>query len=239
MREQILKVLAAISILVMIVVNLLSNLIPFNGVNTAQVSDSYKVFFVPAGYVFAIWGLIYILLITFAVAQFRVNGLRKVQVAIIISSVANAIWLVLWHYYLIGASVVVMLILLISLIFIYENIKDQKATLRIPFSVYLGWISVATIANVTAFLYSINWQGFGISGSIWAAILIVVAGILGGTFILTRKDYAYPLVIIWAIVGILVKFPEQKDIMVGVIIGIFMIVAAFGFVQIKKRLNLS
>lgn len=223
MSERILKYLAGISISVMIVVNLLSNIIPFNGVTTAQVSDAYKVFFVPAGYVFSIWGLIYILLIIFVVAQLKVNGLKKIQVPIIISSLANCIWLVLWHYYLIGVSVIIMLILLVTLIYIYQNLKDQKAILKIPFSVYLGWISVATIANITAFLYSLNWDGFGISGSMWAAFLIVIAGTLGAIAIFKNKDYVYPLVIIWAIIGIAVKFPGQSDIFVGVIISIIIL----------------
>jgi hypothetical protein len=239
MSEKNLKYLSGVSIIVMIIVNFLSNLIPFNNVNTAQVSDFYKVFFVPAGYVFSIWGLIYVLLISFAVLQFKSNGLKKVQIPIIVSSIANSIWLVLWHYYQISLSVLVMLILLISLIYIYENLKNQKAILKLTFSVYLGWISVATIANITAFLYSINWQGFGISGSIWASLLIVIAGVLGAITIIRNKDYAYPLVIVWAIVGILVKFPQQTDIMIGVAIGVVTIACAFLFNVFKNTKVLS
>lgn len=232
MSEKTLKYLSGVSIIIMIIVNFLSNLLPFNGVNTAQISDGYKVFFVPAGYVFSIWGLIYILLIIFAISQMKVNGLKKLQIPIIISSVANCIWLLCWHYYQIGASVLVMLVLLITLIYIYQNLKAQTSVLRIPFSVYLGWISVATIANITAFLYAINFNGFGISGSIWATLLIIVAGILGGLFILKHKDYIYPLVIIWAIVGILVKFPQQQDILLGVIIAVILIMTSL---LIKKK----
>lgn len=237
MKEKVLKAASGISIIIMIVINLLSNIVPFNGVNTAQVSDSYKVFFVPAGYVFSIWGLIYVLLIIFAISQFREKGLTKIQLPLIVSSIANSIWLFLWHYYQIGLSVLVMIILLSSLIYIYRKLKDNKAILRIPISVYLGWISVATIANITAFLYSINWQGFGISGSIWAALLIIIAGILGGLMILRHKDYAYTLVIIWAIVGILVKFPGQMEIMIGVMLGIFIIVISFILKKYRVKLG--
>jgi hypothetical protein len=238
MSEKVLKYLTGASIILMIIVNLLSNVIPFNGVNTAQVSDTYKVFFVPAGYVFSIWGLIYVLLIIFAISQLKVGGLRKIQIPIIISSIANCIWLLLWHYFQIGLSVLVMLILLALLIYIYENLKGQKAVLKMPFSVYLGWISVATIANITAYLYSINWSGFGISGSLWTAILIVIAGVLGCIAILRNRDYAYPLVIVWAIVGILVKFPGQRDILIGVIIAMVFIAVAILFVM-KERFGLS
>src|SRR5512139_867027 len=173
-------------------VNILASALPLNGQNTGEISDRFKVYFVPAGYVFAIWGVIYIGWIAFAIYQARPSQkenprLRNLGYAFALSGVFNAAWLFCWHYNQLGLSVVVMLILLGLLIVSYLRLDVGKTSARgaekwsvdVLMSVYLGWISVATVANISNLLYAIQWNGFGVSPQVWAVIMIVVASLLG------------------------------------------------------------
>jgi hypothetical protein len=198
--------------------NGLANALPINGKTTGELSDLYPNLFVPAGYVFSIWGVIYILLIVFAVFQYlpdyRDKGyLEEISIFFIISNLANLLWIVLWHYEVVLLSLLVMLIILVSLVLIYVRLNigkkeiplKEKIAFHVPFSVYLGWITVATVANVTASLVSINWDGLGILPEIWTVVVLVVATIIASIIVITREDYAYGLVPVWAFVGIFVK----------------------------------
>jgi len=212
------QLINVLSVILALVVNILSNALPFNGQNTGEISDRFKVFFVPAGYVFAIWGVIYIGWIAFTVFQAlpaqRDNArLRKMGYIFALSNVFNAAWLFCWHYNLFGLSVLVMLGLLGLLVASYLTLQvgqarsstAEKWCIDIPFGVYLGWISVATIANITDYLYSIGWDGWGIAPQGWAVILLAVASLLGVLMGLRRKDIGYLLVLAWSFAGIGVK----------------------------------
>lgn len=213
--RQVANVLAAALTIVM---NILANTLPLNGQNTGDISDRFRVYFVPAGYVFAIWGLIYIGFIAFAVYQAlpsqRQNPrLRKVGSLFILSCAANIAWLFFWHYNLFTLTVVIMLALLGLLLAIYLRLgigvvkpsRAERWAVDIPFSVYLGWISVATIANVTDLLYDLNWSGWGIDPQVWAVIMLAVGVVITAMMLFTRGDVAYALVILWAYLGIFVK----------------------------------
>ena len=201
-----------------LVVNVLASALPLNGKNTGAISDQFKVLFVPAGYVFAIWGVIYIGWIAFSIYQAlpsqRANArLNRIGWLYALSGVLNAGWLFTWHYELFPLSVVVMLALLVTLIAIYLRLDNggvqvsaiEKWCVNIPFSVYLGWISVATIANITDLLYYWRWNGWGIMPELWAVIMLVVATALALAMTLTRGDLAFLLVLVWSFVGIAVK----------------------------------
>ncbi len=213
---KLLKLITVGSTFLMIIINLLSNALPINNQTTAAISDSFKVYFVPAGYVFSIWGIIYIGLLAFNafVLKSRSNRLtNKILMAAIVSNIANSVWIFLWHYNQPVISVLAMLILLISLIYIYLNFNSRKDLtkneyyfVKIPFSIYLGWISVATIANITVALYSLDWNGFGISDVNWAVIMVIVAAALSLLMLLRHRDIFFSAVIVWALVGIGVKF---------------------------------
>jgi benzodiazapine receptor len=198
--------------------NGLANALPLNGLTTGEISDRFQVYFVPAGYVFSIWGLIYVALAGFAVfqalpAQRENPRLRRTGYLFVGSCLANVAWLFLWHYEQFPLTLLAMLSLLVCLILIYLRLGIGKAAVssaerwlvHIPFSVYLGWITVATIANATSLLDYLNWGGWGISDEAWAIIMLVVGGIVASAVNLTRGDIAYMLVIIWAFVGIAVK----------------------------------
>jgi benzodiazapine receptor len=199
-------------------INGLANALPLNNLTTGEISDRFDVFFVPAGYVFSIWGLIYLGQLAFAIyqampAQRENPRLRSMGIAYVTGALANIIWLFLWHYEQFPLTLYAMLILLGSLIVIYlrlgihraEVSRGERWFVHVPFSIYLGWITVATIANVTSLLDFYQWNGWGIGPAIWAVIMLVVGTIVASAVSLSRGDVAYSLVIMWAFAGIAVK----------------------------------
>ena len=218
MKNTIRQIIVIFSVLATITVNILANAIPLNGLNTGEISDRFQVYFVPAGYVFAIWGLIYIGLIAYAIFQALPSQkenprLQRTGYLVAASGAANITWLFFWHYQLFPLTIVAMLILLGLLIAIYLRLGIGKTpastaetwSVRIPFSVYLGWITVATIANITDLLYFWNWNGFGLPPEMWMLLILIAVIVISSLVSLTRRDLAYNLVIIWALVGITAK----------------------------------
>jgi hypothetical protein len=192
---------------------------------TAEISDANPTLITPAGYVFSIWGIIYILLGVFVVFQALPSQKgrdypEKIGWLFVLSSMFNIVWLFLWQFEYLVFSVVLMFLLLASLIAVYLRLKIGKSTVtfreklavHMPFSVYLGWITIASIADVSATLVSLNWAGLGVSAESWAILVVIVALIITLLVITTRKDVAYALVIIWALVGIAVKQSSNQTI---------------------------
>jgi len=220
-----------LAIVVTIAVNWLANALPLNGLNTGEISDRFAVYFVPAGYVFAIWGLIYAGLVAYGIYQAlpsqRANArLRGVDHLFIFSCLANVVWLFLWHYLLIPLTVAAMVALLLLLIAIYVRLgigrtqvaRAERWLVHLPFSIYLGWITVATIANVTDVLFYFHWDGAGLTPVAWAVIMLAVAAALTTSVYLTRRDVAYVLVVVWAFVGIAVKQADAPPVVVAALV---------------------
>ena len=204
--------------LVALAVNVLAVALPLNGKNTADISNQFPVYFVPAGYVFSIWGIVYLGWIAFVIFQFlpsqrQTPRLRSLGYLFALSCLFNAAWLFCWHYEVFGLSVLVMLCLLATLIASYLRLNvgrgrvsaAEKWCVDIPFSIYLGWITVATVANISDWLYSVRWNGFGLDPQIWALIMLTVATLIGLTVALTRQDSGYLFVLVWAFIGIGIK----------------------------------
>ena len=219
---------------------------------TAAVSDANPTLITPAGYVFSIWGVIYMLLGVFVVYQaFPSQQGKEYQSKIgwlfVLSSLINIGWLYLWQFEYLSLSVVLMFLLLATLISIYVRLRIGKSAVslrerlavQLPFSVYLGWITIASIANVAATLVSIGWDGFGISPETWAILVVAVALIITILMLFTRKDFAYSLVIIWALVGIGVKQSGNQTILMLVEISVAIVAVALIstilFTQIRKK----
>jgi benzodiazapine receptor len=213
--RQIVNVIATTAVLV---VNTLANALPINGQTTGDISNRYAIYFVPAGYVFSIWGLIYLLLIAFTIfqalpAQREKPFQDRIGYLYTLSCAANVAWIFLWHYEALPVTLVAMAALLLSLIAIYLRLDIGRAEVNpvrrwlvhLPISVYLGWITVATVANVSTVLYAANWGGWGISPQVWAVIMLAVASVLGLLMAIVRADAAYLLVLVWAFIGIAVK----------------------------------
>ena len=220
------------------------------GKNTAEISNANLTLITPAGYVFSIWGIIYVLLGIFVVFQALPREREKeyhgkIGWLFILSSIFNIVWLFLWQFEYLVFSVILMFLLLASLISIYLRLdigKSQvglaeKITIHLPFSTYLGWITIASIANVAVTLVSIGWNGFGISPEIWATIIVVIALLITVLVIVTRKDIAYGLVIIWAFLGIAVGQSSNQNIVTLTQVSAIIVLIALVFSILISRLK--
>ncbi len=225
--------------LITVLVNALANTLVLNGKTTGEISDLYPTLVTPAGYVFAIWGLIYVLLLVFVVFQALPSQKEKVfqkevGVLFVLSSLFNVVWLFLWQYGYITLSILPMFALLATLIATYLRLNigksnvsfKEKLSVHLPFSVYLGWITIASIADVAAALVSVNWDRFGLSDVTWTVIVIAIALIITLLVIFARRDIAYSLVVIWALVGIAVKQSGNQSIVTTTEISAVVIVIA-------------
>lgn len=242
------KLLVVVTFIVMLTVNALSVFLPLNGITPGGVSDSYPNLFAPAGLTFSIWGLIYLLLAAHTLYQIGLfRGKEKksddeyrYQTGIVFSltSLVNAAWIFSWHYRLIPWSMVLMVFLFVGLLYIIFILNKQNLSLkekllvRLPFSVYFGWITVAMIANVTVLLVSIGFNRFDLPESTWTILLLAIGALIGCAATIRFKDSAYGLVLVWAYTGILIKHMavsgfsgQYPEIIIGVSICIALFMA--------------
>ncbi len=216
----VIPLLALITYLVMILLNALANIVPINGIGTGEVSDFYANLFAPAAITFAIWGLIYFLLLVYIIQRLlrvktmnekQLNFWNRIDLLFIISSIANSLWILAWHYDFIGFTLILMLIILVCLIGINWSLRKkdmsfgEKLMSRVPFNVYFGWITVATIANIVTYLVYIGWERLGLSEVFWMDLILIVGAGIGFAGILFYSSYFYGLVLIWAYGGIALK----------------------------------
>jgi benzodiazapine receptor len=217
---------------------------------TAEISDANPTLITPAGYVFSIWGVIYILLGIFVVfqalpSQKGEDYQKRIGWLFVLSSLLNIGWLFLWQFEYLSLSVVLMFLILLTLIAIYLRLRIGKSTVslreklavHLPFQVYLGWITIASIANVSVTLVSMGWDGFGISQETWATLIVIVALLITLLVITTRNDVAYGLVIIWAFVGIAVKQSGNQNIVTLTEISAIIVAIALATSVILTRLK--
>ncbi|MHC1733964.1 MAG: hypothetical protein AB9888_18275 [Bacteroidales bacterium] len=197
----------------MIVMNYLANALPLNGKTTGQLSDSWPNLFVPAGITFSIWGVIYILLLIFCVIQFTTSyqvAIGRIGWLFGLSCLFNGLWIVAWHYERLPLSLILMAGLLVCLIWINIFIRDlPDGFIKAGFGVYLGWICIATIANVTALLVTQGWQGFAVSEQSWTMIMIVIGAVIVSLTIWRVSNPYIGLAVVWAFAGIMIK--RQDD----------------------------
>jgi hypothetical protein len=258
------SIIVLLTYLAMVIVNGLANALPINGMITGDISDSYPNLFAPTGITFIIWGVIYLLLAAHTAYQlglFRKGEevktalLKDVGTLFSISSLANAAWIFAWHYKNIPLSTVFMLIILVSLALITIRINKEQLTrnekffIRLPFSVYFGWITVAAIANVTTLLVYLLGSPvnlLGLSEQIWTVIILLVGLLIGVATTLKFRDAAYGLVIVWGYLGILIKHLMNKPlpdgfnsqypaVIVTVIISMVVLLAAIILSQLKAK----
>ncbi|WP_084242295.1 tryptophan-rich sensory protein [Planomicrobium okeanokoites] len=235
-------ILMTIAFLAIIAINALANILPINGQTTGEISNRLPVLFTPAGYVFSIWSVIYILLAIW-IAGFWIRykkekelPSRAISLYFILSAAANITWLFLWHYEYFAWSIAAMLLYLGSLIllyFQYDN-NERKFTERLPISVNMGWISVATITNISYVLTYYNWGGWGLSNELWAVIMLTVATALALHVRFHHSDIPFTLVFVWAFIGIAVK--HGLDEMLVTTASLFLSgVIITGILLIKKK----
>ncbi|MBD2355304.1 tryptophan-rich sensory protein [Tolypothrix sp. FACHB-123] len=223
------------------VINVISNIFPLNGLSIGQISNTLfkNVLIIPANYAFAIWGLIYLGLFALGIYQFLPSqkedaDLRNTGYLLVIASIAQSIWVYLFLSRLFVLSVFAMLLILIPLIAIYLRLdignqhvsRQKKWYLYAPISIYLSWISVATIVNVACALYSQGWNGWGLSGEIWTVIMLAIASGIAAMIVIQRRDIAYTGVALWAILAIAIKHwnnPILRNVALALVIALVVI----------------
>lgn len=252
------KIYSVIGFILMIMINTLASTLPINGKTTGEISDMYPNLFVPAGLTFSIWGVIYLFLLLYTLYQtglFTKHSTREIERIqgigglYFLSCIANAAWILCWHFNAIIASVDVMLVLLITLIVIYKKTRLQTAAsnkeklfVSAPFSLYLGWITVATIANITALLVSLKWNALGLPPEYWTVAVIVVAVII--TLIIQRKfrDVLYSGVVVWAFIGIIIRhvdtYKSESPVIIGAVgLGIVVVLIGARLMSLKRSMG--
>lgn len=246
-NNKILQISNIVAFVVTIIVNAAANILPLNGITTGELSDKYGNLFTPAGYVFSIWGVIYILLAAFTFYQYTENDEElhnKIGWLFVVSCFFNSIWIFLWHYEILSLSIVAIAGILVCLLLIYTRLriglvnvsKKKLYMVNSTFSVYLGWITVAPIANVAALLVANGWDGYNSTAVYITIAMIIVALVLTLVNTYIRGDVAYAAVIIWALGGIVQK--QMNTGLIPIVAG-FSIVAIIVGLVLKKtgRLN--
>jgi hypothetical protein len=244
------QVMTLAAVLGSIVINTLSNVFPLNGVSVGNLSNTLfgSVQIIPANYAFAIWGLIYIGLIAFGIYQLQPSQrenprLRHSGYLLAIACIAQCAWIYLFLDRLFPLSNLAMLGILVPLIVLYQRLgigrervsRQERWFIHLPISIYLGWISVATIVNVAIGLYSLKWDGWGIAPSVWTVVMMAIAAVIAAVVIIQHQDTAYVLVIIWALVAIAIR---QANIPLIVVIGWLLAIVLMGLnlvTQLKPR----
>lgn len=253
-KNSVIRVFVLVSYLAMVFVNFLANFLPINEITTGEVSEMYPNLFAPAGVTFSIWGLIYILLGIYAIYQIGTFQKKKDELLdeigfyFIVSSIANILWVFSWHYEFIAISLFFIVVILVCLLRVADILRRQRFSgkdyffIVIPWSIYFGWITVATIANVIVFLVSVGWWGVGITEEIWTILALLTGATIGILRIYKDKSVAYGLVFIWAYSGILIKhlslsgFKGQYQSVIAItIFCIFLFLVSLLFLIYKKK----
>lgn len=197
-----------------------------NQQDVGEVSDAYDSLFTPAGITFAIWGVIYTALLFFCIYHIRMaykreythhanTNVLRIGPWFILNNIGAASWLVVWTRGFITASVGLIIFQLVTLIIIHLRLNihdphgktDSKVFTQFPLSIYFGWLTIATIANISVYLLALNWKGFGLDYSPieWTRIMIGIAVFLTALVVFTRRNVFFGLVMIWALYGIILK----------------------------------
>jgi translocator protein len=251
------KLIAAnvLSYVMMIVVNGLANALPIAGRTTGEISDAYPNLFTPAGFTFGIWGAIYLLLGFFILRQVEyfirrremLIEVERIGWLFVFSSLMNAFWIVAWHYLWITFSFAIMLLLLFSLILIYLRLRGGRLagrrvtsfldfwTLHAPFRLYLGWITAATLANLTILLVHRGFDAISTPGMFWAIGMIFLAMMIGLIILILKRDVVYAVVLLWTFIGILVKRVTSPELVIPVIVmaSIGIVMLLYGVLRVK------
>jgi len=238
-------VAGAVAFAATIVVNALANALPINGLNTGEVSDRYPSLFTPAGVTFSIWSVIYLLLLAFVVYQFLARDRAwypRLSRLFIVTCILNVTWILVWHYLFAGISVVIMLLFLATLTRIFLMLRQQPATtwkdrifVNLPFTIYFAWISVATIANISAWLVSTGWDGTPLSEELWAIVMMTAASLLAIIVLMRHGQVAFVVVVMWALAGIALRGYALIQPAALILIALLVVASAYYLLWLRKN----
>lgn len=239
------------AVVLLIVLNFLSTSIPFGGQTVAEVSNEFKTLITPAGYAFSIWGLIYLTLLVFAVFQLNkgksIRFFKLVFPYFIVNVVSNVVWLIAFQHELIGLSVLVMMVTLGTLVIIFRYFyrlgkflsTTHRYFFQVPFSLYFGWITIASIVNVAVYLSSLNLPLFENSAELFSIVMLIIGAALGLFILFSKKDYIYTFVLVWAYVAIWIEQSETISVMNTAKFAAIAMLAAIAIQFVSERLKVA
>ena len=254
-KQQTLSIVNLLAVIFAIGINYYSQIYTIQGYRVSDKSEEYNNLFTPAGYAFSIWGLIFIAILVFAIYQVYKTFVKKQTFDFIsqtgwwfaLANIANGLWIVAWLSDYTWLSVVVMLVILFSLmkIVINTNMERWRAPVKTiafawwPISIYAGWISVATIANIAAYLSKVGWDGGFLSPEAWTIVLIVIATSLNLILIFTRGMREFAAVGAWALIAIYVRHQlTYETIAITSLTGaIIILVSVFSHAYRNRKIN--
>jgi len=234
--------------------NIAANLNPINGLTIGEISNTLfkDVLITPANYAFAIWGLIYLGLFSFAVYQAlpqqKNNALlERISYLLVLSSAAQIVWVFAFLSRSFLLSLLAMFAILLSLIISYYRLQIGKKRIssrdkwfvQIPVSIYLAWISVATVVNVAIVLYNWSWNGWEIDPQIWSGIVLLLAGILVTIVALVRRDLAFVFVYIWAFLAISIRHLDKPIIFITAGLLSLLLLILVMFILARRRKSVA
>lgn len=242
--------LNALGLSLALVANGLANSLPLNGMTTGELSDIYPNLFVPAGLTFSIWGLIYLGLLALVVHGFA--SIRSTQEPgplealgpwFLVSCLANGAWILAWHWTLMWLSLAIMLVILGALLAMYRRLgvgvrpasPGERWLVRLPISIYLGWITVATIANITTLVVDMGVPPFGSVQAVLTVVVMAAALVIGAAVLWTRLDLAYVAVLLWAYLGIYLKrstSTQEGTVMVATGAAVALVLGLLGLIGV-------
>ena len=255
------KMLSAIAFLIMVATNALANLVPLNGVTAGELSRTYPTLITPSAITFLIWAVIYALLMIYTVYQLGTKKSKRklslymanyIRGLYIVSCLCNVAWIFAWHFRYIALSLVLMIALFVclllnnKLLYTEELTSKEKLFIRLPFSVYFGWITVATAVNTAVLLISIRWSGYGISDYVWAMIGILIIFLVASYITLKYSSLAYAITVIWALIGLIIRHVSKDElsgkypkVILSLILCIILMLVETGFCLYRKKKNTS
>jgi hypothetical protein len=251
------KVFSVLAFGLMLAANILAKLIPLNGITMGALSDNYPTLITPADSFFRVWFLIFALMLVYVIYQLELFRRQEVLPSkisgyirdfFILSCLCNAGWIFAWHYRYIALSLALIIAILLCLSVINRYVYSEELSLsenlfmRIPFSIYFGWITVATIMNLSVLSISVGWKGFGIPFNYWAIVAILVILIITSIHTYKNKSVAYVFAVMWAIIGILVEHSSKDgyngqypELIITVIIGILILLVELGYIIFYRK----
>jgi hypothetical protein len=245
--------LALVAVLVNIFFNYYMNANPPGGLTNAEVSAKYPTLFTPAGYAFSIWGIIYLSFVAYSIFQLLPSQRKyliydRLAIPLIITSVLSICWLFSFSYELLLLSVSIIVLMLVTAILLLVRSKEGvlqgniSKRISIPFALYAGWLSVATIANTSVWLIAMGWRGWALGETPWTLLMIAVAAALAGLVSYKLKDIVFPLVVVWAVVAIYVARQNQEQTVAtfALVSGIVIMLWVIGYgIQLLRRQRLQ
>lgn len=224
-----------------------------NGMAVGEVSDAFfgDVLIIPAGFAFSIWGLIYFGILALAVAQaWPGHGdnphFEEARIPLIANMICNFGWIVFWQSLVFPVATAILVLQFATAVWLYYAMgipsrpafSKVETWIRPAMSLYLGWLTVATVVGVAVLLNYWEWGAFGLSMGAWVSIMLVIVAAVGFALTLWWDDPVYTLALVWGLIGVALRPDQAGVVMVTAVVAVLFLALVIGiqvWVGIRKR----